>query len=492
MRLHEVYLLEYNRNVTQDKWSKRILAAAEINFKTINDFWLQRRFEDIAAPGVDPFSKPDWVDPEYRIDPDGYEDDVWKDVFVDDVLEALEFMDPTINKQYMPILLKWYCGSIAKDKQLQRDWQGFIDGTDYENDYPANWNDLENSGAVDDFEGDFENFRADAQNLNTFQIEDADQIAEMLQWFHQYKQQLPLSNRDIGRYPSYYDFEDTIDSFRETNKIDDTDSESTLARKDVTVLYNGPMGTVTIPKTHEASCELGRGTKWCTATTNNDEWFKDYNKLNDLIIYNEKPGNAKYQFHVSLHDIEARDARDRSIPFAQIHNFKRKHPVMSKILQDSRKNAFKKLLQIPFDKSPDGSLGVTTNQEDLVFDTLLDVNEKRGGGVSKFLDGFYTSEQSTYGLANATKLPIQKYAKRLVKYALQRKKPWPEMEKLIIELLRKTLSKVDFTNNTHLKTLQNFIKIMDSYADVLNPQWKEYNNIKSEMITSIGINNATA
>jgi hypothetical protein len=33
---------------------------------------------------------------------------------------------------------------------------------------------------------------------------------------------------------------------------------------------------------------------------------------------------------------------------------------------------------------------------------------------------------------------------------------------------------------------------MDSYADVLNPQWKEYNNIKSEMITSIGINNATA
>ena len=120
MRLHEVYLLEYNRNVTQDKWGKRILAAAEVNYKTLDDFWLERRFEDIAAPGVDPFSKPDWVDSEYRIDPDGYEDDVWKDVFVDDVLEAVEEMDPTPNKQYVPILLKWYCGSIAKNQQLHK------------------------------------------------------------------------------------------------------------------------------------------------------------------------------------------------------------------------------------------------------------------------------------------------------------------------------------------------------------------------------------
>lgn len=255
MRLHEVYLLEYNKLVTQEKWSKRILAAAEINYKTIRDFWLAMTLEDLATPGVEPFSREDWVAPEYRIDyeGDGEVDNIWMDVFVDELLDELEKMDPTPNKQYMPILLKWYCGSIAKDKQLQRDWQGFIDGTDYENDYPANWNDLENSGAVDDFEGDFENFRADAQNLNTFQIEDKDQIADTLNWFHQYKQQLPLNNRDIGRYPSYYDFEDTIDSFRLTDKIDDTDSETTLARDDVTVLYNGPMGTVTIPKTHEAS-----------------------------------------------------------------------------------------------------------------------------------------------------------------------------------------------------------------------------------------------
>lgn len=487
MRLHEVYLLEYNRNVTQDKWSKRILAAAEINYKTIDDFWLQRRFEDIAAPGVDPFSKPDWVDPEYRINPDdGYEDDIWKDAFVDEFLEDLEKMDPTPNKQYVPILLKWYCGSIAKNQQLQSIWQDFRDGADYENDYPENWSDVEDSDTVDDFGGDFENLRATPQNLNTFQIEDEEQIADTLQWFHQYKQQLPLSNRDIGRYPSYYNFEDTIDSYRDSDKVDDSTPESTLARDDVTVLYNGPMGTVTIPKTHEASCELGRGTKWCTATTNNDEWFHSYSKKNDLIIYNEKPGNAKYQFHVGIYSTEARDARDRSIPYAQLHKFENEHPVLSKILKDSRLKAIGKLANMSFAQAPDGSLGIAPGVDDKIFNSMLDWNEKRGGGIMKFIDGFYTHPQSTFGLANEKQLPIQKDAKRLVRYALQRKKPWPQMEQLIIALLQKTLPKVNYSNNTHLKRLENFTKIMDGYADVLNPQWKEYSDIKAEMVAGIG------
>jgi hypothetical protein len=483
MRLHEVYLLEYNRNVTQDKWSKRILAAAEINFKTIDDFWLQRRFEDIAAPGVEPFSKPDWVDPEYRIDPDGYEDNVWKDVFVDDVLEALEEMDPTPNKQYVPILLKWYCGSIAKNQQLQVDWQDTLNAMEYSPDdgYPQDWSDLESSNSVDDFEGDFENFRADAQNLNTFQIEDGEQIADTLQWFHQYKQQLPLNNRDIGRYPSYYNFEDTIDSFRDTNKVDDSTPETTLARDDVTVLYNGPMGTVTIPKTHEASCELGRGTKWCTATTNNDEWFKNYNKLNDLIIYNEKPGNAKYQFHVTLQGIEARDARDRSISNQQLSNFSLKHPVISPILKKAQKTALLKIANLHWNNAPGGVLGPTIYTANLILDNMIAGNEARGGGVMRFVDGYYTSPNSTSSLANEKHIPKSSYTKRMVKYALQRNKPWPEMEKLIIKLLQLKMPNIDYTKSAHLQTVNKFFTAMDKYVYVLNPQWKEYNNIKSEM-----------
>ena len=189
---------------------------------------------------------------------------------------------------------------------------------------------------------------------------------------------------------------------------------------------------------------------------------------------------------MKLNDIEARDARDRSLPYAQLSNFLNKHPVMSKILKDSKIKAVEKLAHMSFSQSPDGAMGMNAGAEDKVFEILLQYNEKRGGGVMKFLDGFYTNKQSTFGLANAKQLPVQKYAKRLVRYALQRKKPWPQMERLIVALLQKTLPKVDYSNNTHLKRLENFTKIMDSYADVLNPQWKEYSDIKAEMVAGIG------
>ena len=474
MRLHEVYLLEYKREVTLSKWADKILAAAKINHELINDTWLDTRVEDYGEY----FSRTDYLT--------DWSEDAQKD-FLNDFLEKLEFIDPTANKQYMIALLRWYVGNVDKNTQLQSEWQGYLNDVDFDNDYPQDWFDLEDSDAVEDFDGDFDNFRVDAENLNTFKLEDGQQIYDTLATFERIKPQIPPQQRDIGFYSSYYQFEDYVDEVAGGGEQTEI-SDEVLKRNDVKVLYNGPLGTVSIPNTHEASCKLGSGTKWCTAEKNNDDWFHSYSKKNDLIIYNEKPGNAKYQFHVGIYSTEARDARDRSIPYAQLYKFENEHPVLSKILKDSRLKAIGKLANMSFAKAPDGSMGITSGADDKVFNSMLDWNEKRGGGIMKFVDGFYTSKQSTFGLANAKQLPIQKDAKRLVRYALQRKKPWPQMEQLIIALLQKTLPKVDYSNNTHLKRLENFTKIMDSYADVLNPQWKEYNDIKAEMVAGAGVN----
>jgi len=481
MRLHEVYLLlEYQREVTLSKWGDKVIAAVRMNHNLLHDNWIDTRLEDYAGtedvPGKTLFDK-DWPYP-------------WKQEFLNDFLEKLESIDPTANNQYVQTLVRWYVGNIDKSKQLQANYDRIMDvfGVSDELVKPDNWWELEDSGAVEDFDADFDNFRVDAQNLNTFQLEDAEQITDTLRNFERIKPQIPPQQRDIGSYPTYYQFEDYVDEIAGGSEQTEI-SDEVLKRNDVTVLYNGPLGTVTIPKTHDASCILGRGTKWCTATSNNDEWFEHYNESNDLIIYKEKPGGAKYQFHVSIHTIEARDARDRSLPYSQLVQFTKEHPVMSKILKDSRLKAVEYLAKTSWNKSPDGALGVTDTQETAIFNELLDYNKKRGGGVMPFLDGYYTSKQSTYSLANAKNLPIQKYAKRLVKYALQRKKPWPQMEKLIIDLLQKTLPKINFSNNTHLKKIENFTKIMDIYADALNPQWKEYNDIKTQLVA--GIKNAT-
>jgi hypothetical protein len=47
-----------------------------------------------------------------------------------------------------------------------------------------------------------------------------------------------------------------------------------------------------------ASCQLGAGTEWCTATGNTDEWFLNYiNQGNIYIIINKSNIKDKYQFH---------------------------------------------------------------------------------------------------------------------------------------------------------------------------------------------------
>ena len=47
-----------------------------------------------------------------------------------------------------------------------------------------------------------------------------------------------------------------------------------------------------------ASCELGAGTDWCTATGNTDTWFLDYISKGDIyVIINKSNPKDKYQFH---------------------------------------------------------------------------------------------------------------------------------------------------------------------------------------------------
>ena len=96
---------------------------------------------------------------------------------------------------------------------------------------------------------------------------------------------------------------------------------------------------------------------------------------------------------------------------------------------------------------------------------------------------------NNYGIQNIP--PIEKTEKKINKY-------WGDIETIYSSedfCLKKIFMKKDCQSsleyhvkkgNTHLKRLENFTKIMDGYADVLNPQWKEYNDIKAEMVAGIG------
>ena len=477
MRLFEVIQLnEYNKQATLSKWGERIAQAAKFNFLHMEDDWLES-FGPI------------------------YDDKDFNVKVVGKLLDALEQMDPTKNKQYVMTLVRWYVGNIKKHNQLQAqydDWRRDANldrygEADYEDSsYPEDYHELQYmADEFEDFEDDFGNYVMNPQNLDTFKIEDAEQIKTALERYHNMKPQLQPNERDIGRFKSFYRFEDFVDSKLDPDQKQEIESE-VLKRKDVEVLYNGPMGTVTIPRTEEASCELGKGTRWCTAG-NMSNMYDYYAERGDLIIYNEKPGNAKYQFHIDINrigagrGIEATDARDRQLGYRELKYFQEEHPVMKEIL----KKQFVNMLNSNYQPKKGHAWNSVKN--------LLSLNREYGGGDKKYLDGFMIHQMKRVEKDGTSNTP--EFLEQAVEYAQDRGKPWPAFEEMSITHLNRFFMSVmaDKSRNSYLsgqgtkgdalmnlvrdnvigpqgKTIKRYLEVLLKYKKSVNPGWKGIDN----------------
>jgi len=157
------------------------------------------------------------------------------------------------------------------------------------------------------------------QYLNKkFKLEDVSRIRDDLSKFYQIQNKLP--EKDLNRY-SYVDLMNLVD--KHFNIELDTNLDSDFGN-DVEVLYNGPLGLLAVPKTEEASCRLGSGTRWCTAAKNNNQ-FNYYNSTGPLYIWKDKSG-AKYQFH--FEESQFMDAQDQPIPHELLTQWRESHPVI--------------------------------------------------------------------------------------------------------------------------------------------------------------------
>ena len=161
-----------------------------------------------------------------------------------------------------------------------------------------------------------------------FRLEDAPRVTELLNNFISVKNRLPLEQRDIGRF-DFYKLDDLIDKTMnvELEKDTATSNGTFPVVPGSKVLYNGPLGQLSIPETEEASCELGRGTKWCTAAEKNN-MFGRYSNDGPLYVWRDKNGE-KYQFHFETP--EFMDVKNRPIDDNTLQYFRTKHPVLSKL-----------------------------------------------------------------------------------------------------------------------------------------------------------------
>lgn len=134
-----------------------------------------------------------------------------------------------------------------------------------------------------------------------YKLEDISRIKNDIKLFNRIKPQLPSEKRDLNRFKSLIDLYDAIRPYEQQEPVSKKkqakgERQHLFAGGDAKRIYQDQYITVDIPKTEEASCILGKGTKWCTAATQSNNEFKNYNEEGPLYIISTKDGH-KYQFH---------------------------------------------------------------------------------------------------------------------------------------------------------------------------------------------------
>lgn len=155
-------------------------------------------------------------------------------------------------------------------------------------------------------------------NAGTTWKEDKWKVKADLDFFEEHKRQFEQVHRDIN----LFNFE-TLAKFIEEQRNEDLRSQRQVKKeeiarlkKDIDIVYDGPEGTVYVPKTEETSRYLGRGTKWCTAYTDHQSYFDQYNRRGPLFDLVHKDG-PKWQFH--FQDEQFMNESDHQIPIDTIH-----------------------------------------------------------------------------------------------------------------------------------------------------------------------------
>ena len=125
---------------------------------------------------------------------------------------------------------------------------------------------------------------------------------------------------DLFKYKSIAD----LGTFIETLDIDtilgrtkgEQSSDVNSAASNIEVPYEDNEWKVIIPKSYDASCYWGNGTKWCTATRETSDWYERYSSEGPLYIIINKKTKDKYQFHFESDQFMDKNDIDIDFPFA--------------------------------------------------------------------------------------------------------------------------------------------------------------------------------
>jgi len=144
--------------------------------------------------------------------------------------------------------------------------------------------------------------------FDRFFTEDWYKVYDDLEDYHKYKRFFKKAGEeknnpntvklaDINQIKDFDDLYSKLSIISHYINQDKDKAELKEAEKDAEKVYVSDNYYIIVPKTQEASCIYGKGTRWCTASTGSYNYFNQYNKQGPLYIIINRKTDEKHQFH---------------------------------------------------------------------------------------------------------------------------------------------------------------------------------------------------
>ena len=143
-------------------------------------------------------------------------------------------------------------------------------------------------------------------------VEDLSKLTEPMTRYARLTQSgaIPANSRDINQFKNMNSFLDLMDQYAEKktgNEMKSGEEENLFKTNQVELYKDTGAIKIVIPKTEEAAKFYGRGTRWCTAG-DNDNQFDYYNGQGPLYVIIFRGSGDKWQFHFeSMQFVDSQD-----------------------------------------------------------------------------------------------------------------------------------------------------------------------------------------
>ncbi len=153
-------------------------------------------------------------------------------------------------------------------------------------------------------QGQYSKWILDKLNRNLLNNSHLGHLHDVLKRFEDNKKY--LKNKDINKFKSVQEIDIYLNDDNNYNELSHSqivrqhrrDKQNVDLGNEAELIYEDSDWEIWIPKTYAASCKLGQGSSWCTASTESSHYFDSYSKKGPLyIILNKHNEKEKYQFH---------------------------------------------------------------------------------------------------------------------------------------------------------------------------------------------------